>query len=211
MELRSTVDALAIQAGLDPPLWAEHLRDVEDELRHELSKHPDTRSAAIDYYGLHAVEAAMLRNALIGEPNGRPLVDAPAFFTAQELFACSPPTECWGRVLEASTMRDVMPLWGDMQKAFGPGDAPLAERFAQPANAVGLYEAVRTRYLATPTFGRYRRMAIDPALIVRAGLWMLKAATLLAAETRASGLTAGDGELMVAEYLSLVRQRVGQN
>ena len=182
---------------------------VEDQLRDALNGSASTEGA-LDFFGLHAVEAAMLRNALLGRLDDPPDVDRAAYATALEQFGCAPPDDCWEWLVQRGKLEDVVPLRGDYLKAFRRQSDNSVDVVSDPGRAIEAYRRLRTTYKVVGRLARYGELASHPSLAIRPALWMLKAATIQACRGGAAHLQEGQARQSVSQYLDLVGDAFGR-
>ena len=172
--------------AVDQPGLHDIEREIEDELQQAVMP-----ELALDFYTLHAAEAAALRSLLGGDLTDPIVVDTLAFQAGMEIFACLPPSWCWAGIVERQSMRDVIPLRGDYLKLFGENTDVNVERFAEPARAGELAQEITSAYLQAGPLLRYREVVESPNLAFRSGLWMLKAGVLSIAHQQSELTTDG--------------------
>jgi hypothetical protein len=165
---------------------------------------PDDALDGVDFYGLHAVDAAIVRVALDDSiTDAGILVDRAAFLTGIELFGCAVLFDCFHNAQAAHAIEDIVPMRGDVLK-LRRGNASLNG----PSAAANAREVMHEAYSAGGATARYEQWRSSGLLDFRVGVWMLKAAVLATASRAASALGTDERAMAsVNEYLRLIGSR----
>jgi hypothetical protein len=203
--IQPTVEYLAKRVGVGG-IKIDDYTGIEQEIRDELADAPAIE-ATLDVFFLHAVEAGAIRNALLDDPGDTPRVDTAGYVTALEVFSCVPIFECALRLQTRATVSDVMPLRGDILKAFGDDAQPSVAELGTPDTAARVYRTIEAKYLEAAHIGRYQAVVESGSLGLRCGLWMLKAATIEAASNGGQSLESDDAMGRVDSFVKAFRAR----